>query len=450
MFTLEQKDVARKRTELLPEGHQRTPLPSSHNPVWDAVATSSHAAGPSRVQAKLAISQPGDPYEQEADRVADQVMRMPEPTVQRKCAACGGGNEPCPKCEIGQNSMLHRKADPVPGAAGSSDAASLISHLGPGQPLEPTTRAYFEPRFGCDFSHVRLHTDTRAAESAAAIQADAYAIGRNVVFGSRYFSPRTQDGQHLLAHELAHVVQQTGSDRPPLVSAGKKHGIFRYRSKGEDTIAFEGADETLKDQKTQPWIENITIVFDKVAVDDGHKAAALAAGQLEPRMPVGTLTAKYSPKSSTVLSDIVLPIVGGSTMLGMGLTDHVKNATVKRLEGLGYTDSDNIRAGNLTDPVAKSGKGARYSSSGAGTMNYAIFFKGIQAIHEGGLKIASHACVHVDDHASIRTLNHHSRIGVTTVTVKYDTTVLDNLCCHRKKTGNTDWKNNPCEKTKCP
>ncbi|UUZ70645.1 hypothetical protein LP416_01855 [Polaromonas sp. P2-4] len=127
-------------------------------------------------------------------------------------------------------------------------------------------------------------------------------------------------------------------------------------------------------------------------------------------MPTGTLTAKYSTKSSKVLPDIVLPITGGSTMLGIGLTDHVKASKVTRLEGLGYMDSENIRLGKLTDPVAKKAK-ARYSASGAGSMNYAIFFKGIQAIHQGGLDIGSHACVHVGTGPSIRDINYHSRIG---------------------------------------
>ncbi|WP_375738678.1 DUF4157 domain-containing protein [Pseudomonas boanensis] len=319
-----------------------------------------------------------------------------------------------------------------------------------GQPLAPALRQDMEPRFGYDFSHVRVHLGSQAERSAHEINADAYAVGRDVVFGSGKYSPETSAGQHLIAHELTHVVQQTGSAGNANAGAGVNRTLARYRSKGKDTIAFDAANETLTDPKKQPWVDTITIHFDKAVVDDGHKAAAKAAGQLEPRMPTGTLTAKYSTKSSKVPADVVLPIAGGSTMLGIGLTDRVKASKVTRLEGLGYTDSENVRLGNLTDPVAKSGKGARYSKSGAGTMNYAIFFKGIQAIHEGLLNTGSHACVHVGSQASIRDLNFHSRIGVTTVTVTYTNSVLDDLCCHRKKTGNSSWNTNPCEKTKCP
>jgi hypothetical protein len=78
----------------------------------------------------------------------------------------------------------------------------------PGRPLDPGTRRYMEPRFGHDFSHVRVHTDASAAESARTIGAAAYTVGRDVVFGARRYSPGTRAGRQLLAHELAHVVQQ--------------------------------------------------------------------------------------------------------------------------------------------------------------------------------------------------------------------------------------------------
>jgi peptidoglycan hydrolase-like protein with peptidoglycan-binding domain len=78
----------------------------------------------------------------------------------------------------------------------------------PGQPLDAATRAFMEPRFGHDFSGVRVHTDNRAAESAQAVNALAYTAGNNVVFGAGQFAPQTHSGKRLMAHELAHVVQQ--------------------------------------------------------------------------------------------------------------------------------------------------------------------------------------------------------------------------------------------------
>jgi hypothetical protein len=79
----------------------------------------------------------------------------------------------------------------------------------PGQPLDAATRAFFEPRFGYDFSQVRVHTDAKAAESARAVNALAYTVGRDVVFGAGRYAPGTTIGRRLLTHELAHVVQQS-------------------------------------------------------------------------------------------------------------------------------------------------------------------------------------------------------------------------------------------------
>lgn len=92
----------------------------------------------------------------------------------------------------------------------------------PGQPLDPDTRAFMEPRFGHDFSQVRVHTDPQAAESARAVNALAYSVGRDVVFGAKHYAPNTPAGDQLIAHELAHVMQQKGadvSDRPEVISS---------------------------------------------------------------------------------------------------------------------------------------------------------------------------------------------------------------------------------------
>jgi hypothetical protein len=83
----------------------------------------------------------------------------------------------------------------------------------PGQPLDPTTRAYFEPRFGHDFSQVRVHTDARAAESAQAVNALAYTVESDVVFGSHQYAPNNSTGRELLAHELTHTLQTSLSQK---------------------------------------------------------------------------------------------------------------------------------------------------------------------------------------------------------------------------------------------
>ena len=156
------------------------------------------------MQAKISVSQPSDPLEKEADRVADQVMRTPDPTV-RQCEDCAP-DAPCPKCE---GEKIQRKAC----SGHSSDVpATLSSSIGSlhggGQPLPASTRAFFEPRLGFDFSQVRVHTDQKAADSARAIQARAFTVGQEITFAAEQFAPETEEGKRLLAHELTHVVQQ--------------------------------------------------------------------------------------------------------------------------------------------------------------------------------------------------------------------------------------------------
>ncbi|MDT5267905.1 MAG: hypothetical protein QOH49_91 [Acidobacteriota bacterium] len=155
------------------------------------------------LQTKLAVSSPGDASEQEADRVAERVLMMEE-----KPCACGGS---CARCGGGKEPLVRRKADA--GQGGQSAPDSFALGLGPGRPLDLRTRAFFEARFNQDFGHVRVHTDAQAADSARAVNAQAYTLGGNVVFDRGRFSPDTAEGRRLLAHELTHVVQQ--ADGPP-------------------------------------------------------------------------------------------------------------------------------------------------------------------------------------------------------------------------------------------
>jgi hypothetical protein len=162
------------------------------------------------IQPKLTVSTPGDMYEEEADRVADKVMRMPESRLQRTCA-CGSG---CSSCQNKQGAHEHLQTKSAQtNHSGQTAVPPIVNEVlnSPGQPLDATTRAFMEPRFGHDFSSVRVHTDTQAAESATALRARAYTVGRHIAFGAKQFSPGTTAGQHLLAHELTHSVQQRAS-----------------------------------------------------------------------------------------------------------------------------------------------------------------------------------------------------------------------------------------------
>jgi hypothetical protein len=170
------------------------------NPLWYRLVT--------RAQAKLTISAPDDPCEHEADQVADQVMRIPEPVVQHACPACVADGSPCPKCREEKRAAIPRKADDTGDMAGASVSERFLCSLGPGQPLDAATLGFMESRFGQDFSQVRLHTNARAAESAGAVNALAYTVGRDVVFRAGRYTPGSIEGRKLLAHELVHVLQQ--------------------------------------------------------------------------------------------------------------------------------------------------------------------------------------------------------------------------------------------------
>ena len=231
------------------------------------------------IQAKLKVGQPGDVYEQEADRVAEQVMRMPEPRLQRRAEE----EEEEEEEEIQTKSLSHQitplvqrqvepeeeeeeiqtkpiseqktplvqrqeneveeEEEPIqtkliypehpilqrqkeePEEEGTFQTKEIPSRTpevapnlevrinamrGGGQPMPESVRAFFEPRFGYDFSDAQIHTNAQATELAWAVNARAYTVGQDIFFGSGQYAPGTTEGKRLLAHELVHTIQQKG------------------------------------------------------------------------------------------------------------------------------------------------------------------------------------------------------------------------------------------------
>ena len=138
------------------------------------------------------------------------------PTLQRKCA-CGGRRGPtgeCAECRKKTERTLQRRASgPEP-----TEVPTIVHEVlrSPGQPLDAATRRFMEPRFGHDFGAVRVHTNSRAAESAQAVNALAYTVGQSVVFGHGQYAPESSSGRRLMAHELTHTVQQLYGGIPTL------------------------------------------------------------------------------------------------------------------------------------------------------------------------------------------------------------------------------------------
>ncbi len=156
------------------------------------------------IQAKLTVGEVDDPLEHEADRIADQVMRVPAPTG----SAATEPTQPSRNFAASEEGRLQQKQAGPQTAVGEAQATVLRVLRAPGQPLDAETRAFMEPRFGHDFGDVRVHSDVAAAQSAQIMGAAAYTAGREVVFAADYFAPGTPAGRRLIAHELAHVVQQ--------------------------------------------------------------------------------------------------------------------------------------------------------------------------------------------------------------------------------------------------
>ena len=164
------------------------------------------------IQPKLSINQPNDVYEQEADAVADKIMstrdvgstrtnffKSPVLSVHRKCE----------QCEEEEEQKMQRKEKNSEVAIADDGFENYINTPGNnGQPMPGEVRNFYEGRFGYDFSNVRIHSDQVAAKSAQSINALAYTSGNNIVFDRGQYSPDTDNGKRLLAHELTHVVQQ--------------------------------------------------------------------------------------------------------------------------------------------------------------------------------------------------------------------------------------------------
>lgn len=239
-----------------------------------------------RVQRAMSVSQPGDPSETEADRVADAVMRMPSApdvvlreaasvaredvpeeeellqakrldrlpaaredvplgdeedkdekvALQRVDADTVRREEPEEEEMLATKREASRSAAPVPDVENGGDVSPIVNQglAGGGQLLDSASRAFFEPRLGQDLGNIRVHTGAQASQSAEQVSARAYAVGNNVAFRDGEYNPGTSAGRHLMAHELAHTVQQ-GATTP--LARKPEPGAHRHRSEAVSRTA---------------------------------------------------------------------------------------------------------------------------------------------------------------------------------------------------------------------
>jgi hypothetical protein len=243
-------------------------------PVARDVAVASSAP-----HAALAVGVHDDPLERDADRMAARALDESGPS----------GTRPTRLDSAGRDGRI---------AAPSSVQAALRA---PGQPLDPAARAAFEPRFGHDFSAVRIHADGASAEAARAVGANAFTLGSDIVFGLGRYEPRCKAGRRLLAHELAHVVQRGGSPScATLRRDGPPDPPLKEAKKEDATDAVAGGLKTVADEatKSEPF-KNYGLALAKqyalpiwTRMGTGDKVAA-----------VGTAAAMYGLGVGSLLSD---------------------------------------------------------------------------------------------------------------------------------------------------
>jgi outer membrane protein OmpA-like peptidoglycan-associated protein len=183
----------RSRAEARTASHLAHPILGWQRTIGNRAVQRLLFQSPTTVQAKRTVSSPRDPYEQEADRVADQVVATP--------ADHAVSDPPRTQRFSGQSN----------GQADEARASVDKALASPGRPLEPALRQDLEQRLGYDFSRVRVHSGAAAERSAQDVNAHAYTVGPDLVFGEAQYSPHTLTGQRLLAHELVHTLQQSTS-----------------------------------------------------------------------------------------------------------------------------------------------------------------------------------------------------------------------------------------------
>ncbi len=227
-----------------------------------------------RSRDSLTATHPGEKHEREADRAADTVMSSRMPSFNSDHAAQNGSSLPSTR-------------------AGATSGA----------PLEQNTRALMETRFGHDFSQVRVHTDQNAAASARDMNARAYTVGDDIVFGKGQYHPAAASSQRLIAHELAHVVQQRQTGRPAVARQ------MEYEQAGRNP----GRADVESDFGISYWEQKIREVY---AVTWGEGTDRLTNDPEERDAVFSVLWAKQLPADFTTRQVVDVEIAARATTPG--------------------------------------------------------------------------------------------------------------------------------------
>lgn len=238
------------------------------------------------LQTKLKVNELGNIYEQEADRIADQVMAAPTHSKV--------GRAPLRIQHAAE--QLRRQPNLAPVGIDKTLAS-------PGSALEPTLRQDMEQRFGYDFSRVRIHTGEDAVESARAFEANAYTLGNDIVFARGRYSPDTDHGRRLLAHELAHVVQANGT----------RTGVV-FRDAVAPTPTRRIAVDVLSAEEPEDFL--VRAAAENLGIDIRVRSMNDMIDQVERISPSGTCVSRLSVFNHGNPSHQA--VVGGSKQKGAG------------------------------------------------------------------------------------------------------------------------------------
>jgi len=294
------------------------------------------------IQPKLKIGQPDDAHEREADAMAEKVTQgndhlTPVPSVQKKCDDCEQEEKIDKKEEESEEKQILRKpifesdadssegniqtksSDPTP----KNIEGQLNSSKGKGQPLPKSVRNEMEPGFGANFEKVGIHTDTNAVQMNSDLNAQAFTNGSDVYFNQGKFQPENKEGKKLIAHELTHVVQQTGKGNPtnsdsiqpkskkiqrkpksqnkvpPPMKLGNKRMSTKQLSNGQQQLIQE-----------TPFTQYIARKEDPATENGEGQTAENAEGQAQPEAPIFIDEVKASKEALAATHDSTI----GSTL----------------------------------------------------------------------------------------------------------------------------------------
>jgi hypothetical protein len=303
------------------------------------------------VQAKLTVSQPNDPYEQEAEAMSEQVVqRLHTGTIQTKCAECEQQEKRQEKEQENPAVLLRKPAaeQDDPDATPALES-KLASSRGVGSPLPADTNASMSTAMGADFSNVRIHTDGSSANMNRELNAQAFTHGSDIYFNQGKYDPNSESGQKLLAHELTHVIQQgaAGEQEP-----GKENNVQRKVNTVSNAAPPPPQIQLQQDNEPGFFAQAGSFLSDAASglagkVSDAASAVGDAAGAVANK--VSGAISSISDMASGVLNGIRSRVTSGITSITQSW-NNLKSLSNSLTNGL--TELVGSAAGSITAPFS--------------------------------------------------------------------------------------------------